>query len=44
MGLAISRQIVVGAHGGTIEFESEPGSGTTFYIRIPIARKVQAVK
>lgn len=35
-GLAIARSIVE-AHGGTITFESAPGSGTTFRIRIPVA-------
>jgi two-component system NtrC family sensor kinase len=34
-GLAIARAIV-GRHGGTIECETELGSGTTFTIRLPI--------
>ena len=34
-GLAISRSIVE-RHSGTIRFESEPGKGTTFTLRIPI--------
>jgi signal transduction histidine kinase len=34
-GLAISRQVVVEKHGGTLSFETEPGRGTTFIIRIP---------
>lgn len=34
LGLAISRQIVE-AHGGSIEFESRPGEGTTFHVRLP---------
>jgi two-component system, chemotaxis family, CheB/CheR fusion protein len=37
LGLYISRQIVRG-HGGTIEADSVPGEGTTFTIRLPLAR------
>jgi signal transduction histidine kinase len=36
MGLAICRQIVEERHGGMIDFESAPGAGTTFHVRIPI--------
>jgi two-component system NtrC family sensor kinase len=36
MGLAISREIVEEKHGGTISFESRPGHGTVFRIRIPV--------
>jgi signal transduction histidine kinase len=36
LGLSISREIVADRHGGTIDFESEPGVGTTFHIRIPV--------
>ena len=36
LGLKISREIVVDAHGGTIDFESEPGHGTTFHVRLPL--------
>jgi signal transduction histidine kinase len=36
MGLAICREIIEGKHGGTIDFDSEPGRGTTFHIRIPV--------
>ncbi len=35
-GLAISRAIVVDRHGGTLTFDSTPGIGTTFFVRIPI--------
>ncbi|MEO7036743.1 MAG: nitrate- and nitrite sensing domain-containing protein [Polyangiaceae bacterium] len=35
-GLAISRNIIVDAHGGTLSFETELGSGTTFTIRLPV--------
>lgn len=34
VGLAVARSIVT-AHGGTISFETEPGHGTTFLIRLP---------
>ena len=39
-GLAIARGIVVDRHGGTLEFDSEVGRGTTFHVRLP----VQAVR
>ncbi len=35
-GLAISYQIVVAKHGGTIEFHSTPGEGTQCVITLPI--------
>jgi two-component system NtrC family sensor kinase len=38
MGLAISREIIEEKHGGSIGFESAPGAGTTFHIRIPLAQ------
>jgi len=36
-GLAIAYDIVVNKHGGSLEFTSAPGQGTTFLIRLPIA-------
>jgi two-component system, NtrC family, sensor kinase len=39
LGLAISRKIVVETHGGSIDFETEEGVGTTFHVRIPIRRR-----
>jgi signal transduction histidine kinase len=36
LGLAIAQAIVVEKHGGAICFETEPGRGTTFIIRLPI--------
>jgi signal transduction histidine kinase/CheY-like chemotaxis protein len=35
-GLALARSVVVLKHGGTIDFESAEGQGTTFVIRLPI--------
>jgi signal transduction histidine kinase len=34
-GLAISRT-VVDKHSGTLTFDTEPGAGTTFTIRLPL--------
>ena len=34
LGLAITKEAVE-RHGGSIDFESRPGSGTTFHLRIP---------
>lgn len=38
IGLSISREIVVDTHGGSLTFDSEPGKGTTFHVRIPVAQ------
>jgi two-component system NtrC family sensor kinase len=35
LGLSVSHRII-GEHGGTVEVQSEPGSGTRFTIRLPI--------
>ncbi len=35
-GLAISHSVIVEKHGGTIDFETEAGKGTTFIIRLPV--------
>ena len=35
-GLAIARDVIVRKHGGTIDFESEPGKGSCFTLRLPI--------
>lgn len=36
-GLAIAHSVIVDKHGGTITFDTEPGEGTTFVIRLPTA-------
>jgi PAS domain S-box-containing protein len=35
-GLAITHNVIVDRHGGTIRVESTPGTGTTFIIRLPL--------
>jgi signal transduction histidine kinase len=35
-GLAIAHSVIVTKHGGELRFETEPGRGTTFFIRLPI--------
>ena len=34
-GLTFVHSIVVDQHGGTVAFETEPGVGTTFIVRLP---------
>ncbi len=38
-GLAIARSIVVDKHNGSLSFDSEPGVGTTFHIRLPLSAR-----
>ena len=38
-GLAIGHSVVVEKHGGTIDFETTLGEGTTFIIRLPVGEK-----
>ena len=35
-GLTISHSVIVDKHGGTIDFETEPGRGTTFIVKLPL--------
>jgi PAS domain S-box-containing protein len=41
-GLAISHSVVKEKHGGSINFETELGVGTTFIVRLPISPDVPA--
>ena len=38
-GLAMAYQTVTKKHGGSLTFETEPGKGTTFIIRLPMETK-----
>jgi PAS domain S-box-containing protein len=38
-GLTMARNVVVQVHGGTLDFATESGKGTTFEIRLPVRRK-----
>lgn len=35
LGLSISHQIITDVHGGEIKFDSQPGVGTTFTLKLP---------
>jgi PAS domain S-box-containing protein len=35
-GLALARTMIVEGHGGTLTFDTEPGVGTTFHVRLPL--------
>lgn len=39
LGLSISREIVEDTHGGRISFDTQPGVGTTFHVRIPVRQR-----
>ncbi len=42
-GLAIARAVIVDKHGGELRFDSEPGRGTTFFVRLPIVAPERGV-
>ena len=42
LGLSLSKKIVEDTHGGSLDFESQLGAGTTFRIRIPIEQTRKA--
>ena len=35
-GLALARAIIVDTHGGTLDYTTSVGAGTTFVVRLPI--------
>jgi len=35
-GLAIARSVIVDKHHGQLTFDSTPGAGTTFFVRLPV--------
>ncbi len=37
-GLSIARNVIAKGHGGELDFETELGQGTTFFVRLPIQR------
>jgi PAS domain S-box-containing protein len=39
-GLALARTMIVERHGGTLTFDTEPGAGTTFHVRLPIGAEM----
>jgi signal transduction histidine kinase len=41
-GLPIARSVIVDKHQGQLTFESEIGKGTSFFIRLPLQRAVNA--
>jgi signal transduction histidine kinase len=41
-GLAIAYNVIAEKHGGSIDVESQPGEGTTFVIRLPLAQREAA--
>jgi PAS domain S-box-containing protein len=40
-GLAIARNAVVKDHGGSLDFATQPGKGTTFYVRLPLEPRAE---
>jgi signal transduction histidine kinase len=41
-GLAIVRSVVVDKHGGSLRFDTDPGRGTTFFLRLPIGDALES--
>jgi PAS domain S-box-containing protein len=43
-GLSVARNVVVQGHGGSLQFQTESGRGTTFFVRLPIAARSESGK
>ena len=43
LGLPISKRLIE-AHGGRLWMESEPGSGTAFYVTLPIIKHPRSLQ
>jgi signal transduction histidine kinase len=41
-GLAIAHSVIVKKHGGSLRFETERGTGTTFFIRLPVGNSSES--
>jgi signal transduction histidine kinase len=39
-GLALAHTVIVRKHGGRIWFETIPGKGTTFFLRLPVSPSI----
>ena len=42
-GLSIARSVVVKGHGGTLDFETEMGKGSTFFVSLPIQQAEEEI-
>jgi signal transduction histidine kinase len=43
-GLAVAHSVIVDKHHGRISFETQPGKGTTFVLRVPIRASYEAME
>jgi signal transduction histidine kinase len=42
-GLAMARSVIVDKHRGQLTFETEPGRGTTFFVRLPVDGPAESI-
>jgi signal transduction histidine kinase len=43
-GLSVARNVIVQGHGGSLQFQTESGRGTTFFVRLPIAARSESAR